>query len=775
MTTSPLPFSQKRRPPSPPHDGAAAQHPPPSPPARSSPNNTKKPNLSSSPPTSHAHVHIRSSIESATPHASALGLTGLHASEEASNAADGSCPYPPAEVDGDHPPSALITTASEYPSGPSTPPCPTRATDQQSLPITARETGNPTGFPSTPPKPLPSLLSCPPPTPSPRRSPHYISTTDSSPSHIDHLVFSKHRTAHLHPSFTWPQRASEEEDGGESTAAGTTLLATTAIFPTLNSRLMRTHCSGCMMSVEQLVQEREEAHREGEDGSGGDGSVKLVECGWCKQVVFCSTKCYVARAQDHARECRALRPTEPPFLPSTMGRLVAKCLFAKAEGKDIVPKHEPMTLKTIDEETELEELLFELMAYLERATPEFDLKSYGLKDEADLQLFARQVQMCTFNLYDHTANHVGLGISPIISKIGHCCTPNAFISFPHGPTHPGGMRVVAMRQINKDEQASLTAITLSRRRTDMLRQVTISYVDPGLPLHSRHNPITKAGFEHDECCGLCAGNQEADVRWCILHPGCLGGGLLAVLEDASEKESAPCTTKCTECGKEAAMVDMSDTQYDRLNHELSKFSKLEREGVLITCNVSQEQYVLAKALATAQRLFPSSIYPMPLLYHRLARMQASISKDDEARRLKALANFNHARDGVLRINSDQPSPKAFWIGAQELRYHLELIESYRLNFLGVAGGSPAGQGVPPVSREYGREYNAGPGRHTLWVASNMSLVETQLEVARDLVTELTEEMWELGLETSRAGSVLKALDIQLKGLERWAKPYASSA
>jgi hypothetical protein len=91
--------------------------------------------------------------------------------------------------------------------------------------------------------------------------------------------------------------------------------------------------------------------------------------------------------------------------------------------------------------------------------------------------------------------------------LNHSCTPNAFVAFPYGTHVPDSLRVVANSDINPGEE------------------ITVSYVDLGLPLYKRTDVLSTFGIQHARC-EHCV-EVQSDIRWMGRH-GCAGDGLVPI-------------------------------------------------------------------------------------------------------------------------------------------------------------------------------------------------------------------------------------------------------
>lgn len=119
-------------------------------------------------------------------------------------------------------------------------------------------------------------------------------------------------------------------------------------------------------------------------------------------------------------------------------------------------------------------LAHSIVRYLSLSSPA-ELAEFGLKSAADLVDFISRVRRVvrfkiskltdspvsqfitnTFTLTSPSLTPIGIAVSPLVALINHSCEPNAVVVFPRGhpdpKKHEPRMQVVALRQINKDEE-----------------------------------------------------------------------------------------------------------------------------------------------------------------------------------------------------------------------------------------------------------------------------------------------------------------------------------
>ncbi len=114
--------------------------------------------------------------------------------------------------------------------------------------------------------------------------------------------------------------------------------------------------------------------------------------------------------------------------------------------------------------------------------------------------------------------------------------------FPNGggPSSKG-MQVIALRDVQEGEEASLSLFLTCNRATQdeadrfdtRVEQILTSYIDVALPFHLRQSEL-KETYHFDCRCTLCLKSLEkvqpgkgawVDPRWAVKHPGCAGNGI----------------------------------------------------------------------------------------------------------------------------------------------------------------------------------------------------------------------------------------------------------
>ena len=123
------------------------------------------------------------------------------------------------------------------------------------------------------------------------------------------------------------------------------------------------------------------------------------------------------------------------------------------------------------------------------------------------QTLTVQLLACRVEVKDYTCDPIGLCLAPLAGRLNHSCTPNAFVAFPYGTHVPDSLRVIARSDINPGEE------------------ITVSYVDLGLPLYKRTDVLSTFGIQHARC-EHCV-EVQSDIRWMGRH-GCAGDGLVPI-------------------------------------------------------------------------------------------------------------------------------------------------------------------------------------------------------------------------------------------------------
>ncbi|WWD17005.1 hypothetical protein CI109_101441 [Kwoniella shandongensis] len=430
--------------------------------------------------------------------------------------------------------------------------------------------------------------------------------------------------------FDFKRRSVHLSSNSHIIARGKTLLSTTPIFPTLNTALLNTHCGGCLMNAKGI------SELSGKSVAWCEN--QMIRCGGCKVMRFCSLKCYANNAYTHFEECRALK-RHRFSVPPTLVRLVAKVIWDRdriKEYRDPVPDH--FAPKSIEgsNQWQTERLIEEVERFMV-VKIKLDDGQYFLYDREELIELVRRVQTCVIPLHDTSANFVGMGLSRPVSSFQHSCRPNAMVVFPVGPTTKMGMRLVALSPIAPGQE------------------VTISYIDRGLPRYLRDNALLPFGFEHDNACTSCL-ERVVDLTWAVRHKKCEGQGLIPLFEEDDMEMLDPrvSTSLCTGCPKHSwAFVE--DTMYFEVMKTLGGIWEQEAEGVGVSLselgqtNIMSEYALLKGQLRQLLSEFPATGYRIPYLLHRLGRIALIISPATDITLLTALTSLLEAHAAFLVI------------------------------------------------------------------------------------------------------------------------------
>ncbi|WVQ79660.1 hypothetical protein IAT38_001760 [Cryptococcus sp. DSM 104549] len=463
---------------------------------------------------------------------------------------------------------------------------------------------------------------------------------------------------------------------GYKPAAGQVLVGTTAKHSTLTTGLLATHCSGCLKNAEQLA---------AEEGRGSEKTCqrRLLACGSCEIVRYCGVKCYAKNAAAHFEECRDLARAKQVSseIPSTMVRLVCKILRARSRGKyHDQPRLYPLVPLEEEQSSKVHNLAEQVQRFLRPKSS--GLAHYGIKDYDHLLEVVHRVFTCVFMLYDDTAKPVGVGISPVISRISHGCMPNAVVVFPSGPTAEGGMRVISREWLGAGEE------------------VTISYVDDGLPLFERETFITQSGFVHQPDCAMCS-TEQVDIRWAGRHVGCKKSGLVPIFWGGSGAEDfvMPHKAECTGCSAEVPCTEINSSGYYEAMTALEHIRMKEDEGLGEPRDATEELALLQTHLKCLLQRFPPTLYPLPPLIHRLGRLLVRDHTSKSAT-LAGRDKLYQAWEGLLSSHNEQASPQAFWILVGLAECYLWIARTYRTNLYQLAT-RPDGSGVyvGPIRRK----------------------------------------------------------------------------
>ncbi|XP_043860495.1 histone-lysine N-methyltransferase SMYD3 isoform X2 [Dromiciops gliroides] len=162
---------------------------------------------------------------------------------------------------------------------------------------------------------------------------------------------------------------------------------------------------------------------------------KLLRCSQCKVARYCGSECQKQAWQDHKRECKCLRSSEPKFPPDSvrlLGKVVFKLLREPSCASEQLYSFFDLesNIKNLSEEKKegLRHLAVTLQLYLKveiqdasQLPPAFDI----------FESFAKVI--CNgFTISNGEMQEVGVGLYPSMSLLNHSCDPNCAIVF-EGP------------------------------------------------------------------------------------------------------------------------------------------------------------------------------------------------------------------------------------------------------------------------------------------------------------------------------------------------------
>ncbi|WWC62198.1 uncharacterized protein I303_104793 [Kwoniella dejecticola CBS 10117] len=382
----------------------------------------------------------------------------------------------------------------------------------------------------------------------------------------------------------------------------------------------------------------------------------------------------------HYHECRRL--TENPlWTPSTLPRLIAKVLLTiKADRRtgrtldDLMPSYSTSsTLPLSFDEIALAQDVFRLLGTYEKIDKDrdrytLDLVDYGMWEEEDFFILVRKILSCTVTLYDASANPVGVGVSPGLSRIRHSCKPNCQVIFPLSPVGKNAMRLVATSSIQPGEE------------------ITLSYVDLCLPIHLRHEALEVFAFDHSTC-STCS-NIPVDPRWTALHASCLKGGHIPL---SSRQRSVEVKDgrlveyeTCLKCLKRVSIRRLIRT-YDHFTENAKTIWDKERGGVLAhslrptESSITKEIRTLKSLITTILETHPAETYPIPHLQVRLGRLCRMLPMNMD-RLLDALGQFKEAYQSIHRLNDEIPNPTTCQLGIELSGIYLDMVKMFKTDY-----------------------------------------------------------------------------------------------
>ncbi|XP_068925239.1 histone-lysine N-methyltransferase SMYD3 isoform X2 [Petaurus breviceps papuanus] len=177
---------------------------------------------------------------------------------------------------------------------------------------------------------------------------------------------------------------------------------------------------------------------------------KLLRCSQCKVARYCDSQCQKQAWQDHKRECKCLKSSEPKFPPDSvrlLGKVVFKLLRESSCASERLYSFFDMesNIKNLSEEKKegLRHLAVTLQLYLKEEIQD----ASQLPATFDIfESFAKVI--CNgFTISNGEMQEVGVGLYPSMSLLNHSCDPNCVIVF-EGPS----LFLRAVRDIQLEEE-----------------------------------------------------------------------------------------------------------------------------------------------------------------------------------------------------------------------------------------------------------------------------------------------------------------------------------
>ncbi|XP_074078949.1 histone-lysine N-methyltransferase SMYD3 isoform X2 [Macrotis lagotis] len=218
---------------------------------------------------------------------------------------------------------------------------------------------------------------------------------------------------------------------------------------------------------------------------------KLLRCSQCKIARYCGSECQKQAWQDHKRECKCLKSSEPKIPPDSvrlLGKVVFKLLRESSCASEKLYSFFDLesNIKNLSEEKKdgLRHLAVTLQLYLKEEIPD----TSQLPSAFDIfESFAKVI--CNgFTISNGEMQEVGVGLYPSMSLLNHSCDPNCVIVF-EGPN----LFLRAVRNIQLGEE------------------LTICYLDVLMPTVERQKQL-KEQYCFDCDCPLCQTQaRDADM------------------------------------------------------------------------------------------------------------------------------------------------------------------------------------------------------------------------------------------------------------------------
>lgn len=293
-------------------------------------------------------------------------------------------------------------------------------------------------------------------------------------------------------------------------STGTTLLRVTPEVTVASSESLANLCHICFSSSK-------------------DGKA-LQRCSGCKVLRYCSTTCQKTDWPLHREECKALQAyktssndkgrksslIEPGMTVRLLGRLIWE---RKQKGRDWWNRIESLQSNrdAIETDPSMMDLPIRLAQYLGArpdAQGETNMKELGLTSASQVLDLIGRTTINSFIAYSSDLSTVGIALSTVVAMLNHSCVPNVAIVYPNGPGAKQPMHVVAIRDIEAEEE------------------LTTFYIDVADPFPLRQATLQQR-YSFECRCPLCLkskkflqGNKKAKVEarealWCG-RPNCSG-------------------------------------------------------------------------------------------------------------------------------------------------------------------------------------------------------------------------------------------------------------
>ncbi|XP_078085645.1 histone-lysine N-methyltransferase SMYD3 isoform X2 [Mustelus asterias] len=199
----------------------------------------------------------------------------------------------------------------------------------------------------------------------------------------------------------------------------------------------------------------------------------LLRCSQCKMARYCNATCQKLAWPDHKRECKCLRAIYPN-IPTDMTRLVARIIFKLLTGSSCTSEELytvsdlQSNIKEMSDEMKgsLGQLIVMLQFYIKEEIHNTSQLPPGLNL---LHLFGQVTCNC-FTISDGEMQELGVGLYPSVSLLNHSCDPNCVIVF-----EGKHLRLHAVRQIEVDEELTVSYIDVMATSQDRRRQLTKQY------------------------------------------------------------------------------------------------------------------------------------------------------------------------------------------------------------------------------------------------------------------------------------------------------------